>query len=412
MSNHSGNCRFWLAFVVLVAAFEAPYAQPVTCSLAAPAPPSAPASGESELVSDLLLTCTTTEPSQSIIINVEVILNTNVTSRITNTTTNANEALLLIDDPKPGVPNTSNTFPYFGQVLGTPGILAGASGSGNVYQVKQLTSGGVVEQNGVLFEGIPYVTGGTRTFRLTNIRADVSLLGPNPVNAIVSINTDIAVDITDPEVTVASGVYALKFTSGPLAGAVGLDLSFSERFPEVFKKRIENTIGGPLTLNHQDEPGKVYCTQSGFTPGFESLTTGDVGVANTGTRLLALFTDIPVGVAVLTVPNQVTSSSGELVAHRVLPPLGADFASGTVTTATGTSTIAVSAAHTAEVLYEVTAASPYLGINGCGALDTFSIGVVPSIPVSLGSAIVTGALAPLDSIDTASATAPEPRFKP
>jgi hypothetical protein len=318
---------------------------------------------------------------------------------------------LLIDDPKPGVANTSNTFPYFGQVLGTPGILAGAPGSGNVYQGVQLTSGGVVEQNAVLFEGIPYVTAGSRTFRITNIRADVSLLGAAPVKAIVSINTDVAVGIENPEVTVANGMDALKFAASPIVGAVGLNLSFAERFPKAFKKRIENTVGGPLTLNHQDEPGTLYCTESGFTPGFASLTTGDVGIANMGTRLLAILSDIPVAVTAVTVPNQVASSSGELMAHRVLPPFGADFSAGTVTTATGYSTVAVSAAHTVELLYQVAAASPYLGINGCAALDTFNIGVIPSIPVSLSSVVVTGELAPRDTVDTASATAPEPRFK-
>jgi len=61
----------------------------------------------------------------------------------------------------------------------------------------------------------------------------------------------------------------------------------------------------------------------------------------------------------LIVPNEVTSSSGNLVAHRVLPPLGADFASGTVTTFGGTSFVFVSPARTAELLYEVTAARPF-----------------------------------------------------
>lgn len=411
MSVNNGNCKFGLVFVVLAITAQFGYSQPITCSVSAPAPSLAPASGESELVSDLLLTCTTTEPSQSFVMNVIVALNTNVTSRITNTTTLANETLMLIDDPKPGVANISNTFPYFGQVLGTPGILAGASGSGNVYQGAQLTAGGVAQQNAVLFEGIPYVTAGTRTFRITNIRADVSSLGPNPVNAFVSINTDIAVGVENPEVTVTAGADALKFTSGALVGAVGLDLSFAERFPKAFKKRIENTIAGPLTLNHQDEPGTLYCTESGFTPGFESLTTGDIGIANTGTRLLALLSDIPVAVTAFTVPNQVVSSSGDLVAHRVLPPFGADFSAGTVTTATGYSTVVVSPAHTVELLYQVTAASPYLAVSGCGALDTFNIGVIPSIPLSLSSVVATGGLAPLDSVDTASATAPEPRFK-
>ncbi len=402
--------RFAMFCMIFGAAAGVANSQPIACAVTAAAPLLAASTGESELVSDLVLTCTSTAPSQSFVMNLIVTLNTNITSRITNTTTFTDEGLLLIDEPKPGVVNISNTFPYFGQVLGTPGILAGSPGSGNVYQGAQLTAGGVPQQNAVIFEGVPFVSGGTRVFRITNIRADVAEIGANPVNAFVAINTDIFVEVTNPEVTAASGADPLKFTSGPLVGALGLDLSFSERFPEAFKKRIENTTSGPLSMNHQDEPGFVYCTQSGFTPGFELLPGGNVGLANTGTRLLAVFESVPAGVTALIVPNEVTSSSGDLVAHRVLPPLGTNFAAGTVTTATGDSLVAVSASHTAELLYEVTAAAPYLNVNGCSALDTFNIGVMASTPVSLSSVLVGGALAPRDPTATASATAPEPRF--
>jgi hypothetical protein len=400
------------AFAVLLTVVPVAHSAPVTCTLATPMPPAVPANGESELVEDVVMTCVSAAPSESVVIDIVLTLNVNLTSRITDTTTLADEALLLIDDPKPGVANTSNGFAYFGQVLGTPGVLAGQPGSGNVYQGIQGMSGGVVLENEVVFFGVPYVTGGTRTFRLTNTRANVAAVGINPVNAIVGITSDFAIDITNPEVTVAHGAKALSFTSGPIAGAIGLDLSFVELFPAAFKKRIENRTSGPMTHNHQDKPGTSHCTESGFTPGFESLTAHAIGFADTGVRLLAQFKDIPAGVSTLTVPNQVISSSGDLVAHRVLPPLGTHFAAGTVTTATGNSTVSVSATHTAELLYDVTAASPYLGVNGCATLDTFHIGVIPSLPVSMSSTVVTGELAPLDSVGEASATEPEPRFVP
>jgi hypothetical protein len=405
-----------LVLAVLAAAVPVAYSQtpgpPITCTLATPTPPSAPANGESELVNDVYLTCTTNEFSQSITIDVELFLNTNLTSRITDTATMSTEALLLIDDPLPGVANTSNGFPYFGQVLGTPGILAGAAGSGNVYQGTQVpATGGGVLANVVEFVGVPYVTGGTRTFRITNIRANVGLLGVNPVEALVQITTDIAVGVTNPEVPVANGANALNFTSGPLIGAIGLNLSFAERFPNAFKKRDENTTG-PLTLAYQDVPGTPYCTQSGFTPEFVSLTPGAIGLADTGTRLFTSITNIPPGAFVLIVPDRVVSSSGELVAHRVLPPFATNFSGGTVTTSSGDGLVLVSASHTAELLYEVTAAAPFLGVNGCGVLDTFNIGVFPLFPVPMTSAVVTGELAPLDPTAQASATAPEPRFLP
>ena len=79
----------------------------------------------------------------------------------------------------------------------------------------------------------------------------------------------------------------------------------------------------------------------------------------------------------------------------------------------GDSLVAVSPSHSASVLYEVTAAAPYAGVNGCGKIDTISIPVIPFLPNSLASATITGQLAPIDPTSSqpqASATAPEPRF--
>src|SRR5271155_1912903 len=159
MAKLSGSS---FALAILAATLPAAYSQVATCALATPPPPQVAARGESELVEDIVMTCQSGGPSQSISIDVTLALSVNITSRITNTATLASEALLLIDDPKPGVANTSNGFPYFGQVLGTPGILAGVTGSGNVYQAAQLVSGGTPVDNVVVWQGVPYVTGGTR----------------------------------------------------------------------------------------------------------------------------------------------------------------------------------------------------------------------------------------------------------
>jgi hypothetical protein len=405
------QCVFSLAFAILAAAVPPAYSQ-ASCTLATPTPPPAASNGEAERVEDIAMTCTSSAPSESILINVQVTLNVNITSRIENTTTLANEALLLIDEPLPGVPNISNGFSYFGQVLGTPGILAGSPGSGNVYQGMQVSSGGVVDQRAVIFEGVPYVTGGTRIFRINNVRADVASIGINPIAANVDIITNVAVGITNPVITVAVGADPLHFTFAPLPGAPGWVLTFAETYDSAFRKRDENTVGGPLTLNHQDVPGKPYCTESGFIPGFEALTHGVAGLADTGVRLLSVFTALPASVTSLTVPNQATSSSGLLVAHRVLPPFGPTFALGTVNTATGDSTVPVTSTHTAELLYDVTAAAPFLGVNGCAAMDIFTIGVIPSPSTTMPSPTVKGYLAPIDNFPEASAAAPLPRFMP
>src|SRR5260370_15457909 len=142
--------------------------------------------GDAELVSDAVMTCTSTAPSVSTLVNITLTLNTDLTSRLMNPVTMDSEALLLIDEPQPGVPNSSNGFPYFGQVLGASGVMAGLAGSGNVYQGKQALL------NQVTWFGVPYVSGapGTmRVFRMTNIRANPAAIGgPTAIMSFLSIS--------------------------------------------------------------------------------------------------------------------------------------------------------------------------------------------------------------------------------
>src|ERR1700730_14639690 len=92
----------------------------ITCNVST-LPDEVRANGEAELVGDLVMVCTSTGPSQSVLVNIQVFLNVNLTSRIMNPLTLQTKARLIIDEPQPGVPNTANGCPYPGQVLGTPG---------------------------------------------------------------------------------------------------------------------------------------------------------------------------------------------------------------------------------------------------------------------------------------------------
>ncbi len=367
--------------------------------------------GESELVSDAVMTCTSTAPSVSTLVNITLTLNTDLTSRLMNPVTMDSEALLLIDEPQPGVPNSSNGFPYFGQVLGASGVMAGLAGSGNVYQGKQALL------NQVTWFGVPYVSGapGTmRVFRMTNIRANPAVIGvPAAIMSFLAISGSSIPIIASPINNLAQSANGFSFSSSVPASPVGaLDLQIGELFPNAFLKRIEN-VGGPLTATFQDVPGTAYCTQSGFTPEFGAVTPGAIGSANTGTRFLVQISRIPHHVTSLTVPIEVTSSSTKLVAHFVAPPFGADFAAGTVLSGGGTTPVLVSAAHTAELLYEVTPAFPFNGVNGCTANDNFNFQATTVPATALHPAtVVKFHAAPIDPTATASATAPEPRFVP
>ena len=368
--------------------------------------------GPSELTGDVVLTCTGGDPTAAALVNITLFLNVNASPRITNTTTNETETLLLVDEPQAGLPNISNGCPYVGQVRGTLG--GAACGNGNVFQGTTDN----IETNVIRWLGVPFVPAGsgTRVLRFTNIRGNASMLGAPPLNhlqAVVEVAGSLSFSMTDQPLDIAFALPGLKFTTATPAGAVGvIDLNFAEQFQTAFKKRIENTPGGPLTAIRQDIPGHFYCTESGFTPEFSSTTPNDIGSATTGTRLIADFSGLPPSVFFLIVPNQVTSSSGALVAHRVFPPLGSDFAAGFLPIVPGFSIVAVSAAHKAEVLYEVTANSPFQGVNGCPATESFTMPVISFFPTSLASAVITGRLAPIDPNNRASATSPEPRFLP
>jgi len=380
----------------------------ISCAAASPSPTLIRLNGTSELTGDIVVTCTGGDPSAASAINVTLFLNVNATPRITNTSTNETETLLMVDEPQAGLPNLSNGCPYVGQIRGTLGGTA--CGNGNVFQGITDT----IETNVIRWLGVPFVPpgSGTRVLRFSNIRGNISALslGPPPFTLQAEVAVAGAFLLSSPPLDIAFGNPGLKFTTGTPVGAVGVtDLNFTEQFQTAFKKRIENTPGGPLTAIRQDIPGHFYCTESGFTPQFSSTTPNDIGSATTGTRLLADFAGLPPAVFFLIVPNEVTSSSGALVAHRVFPPLGSDFAGGFLPIVSGLSVVSVSAAHTAEVLYEVTANSPFQGINGCGAIESFTVPVISFFPVSLAPATITGRLAPIDPTNRASATAPEPR---
>jgi hypothetical protein len=388
------------------AAVAGVHAQTITCQMDS-LPTIVRAGGAAEHVGDLSFGCTAFDALApvSTILNFSIFLSVNATSHITNAATNETEAVLLIDFPQPGVPNTSNGFPYMGQVPGKPGVLAGHVGSGNVYRGK------VVAPNVIEFAGVPYAGSDPRFFQIKNIRGNVAgLQATAKISAAASVvgPETVTVTIKVQPVVVAFVFDGLNFTSSLSPSSGHLDLVFGEHFVGALRKRIENTTAGPLTAVHQDVQ-QLYCTESGFTPEFSGLAPEDTGSADTGTRLFARISNLPSKVHHLRVPNEVTSANGALVAHRVHPPFGPDLESGTLSTTPGDGIVAAQN-QTADLLYEVTAAAPFNGINGCFQIDDFKIHAMAVPPLPLDSVVVTGHLAPIDGTLVASPTAPTPRF--
>jgi hypothetical protein len=274
--------------------------------------PTVRSEGISELVGDILITCSggtpTTPGAQIPQVNVTVNLNTQVTSRLLGNASgvNASEALLLIDEPAnlgSGAYATSGWGPAQAQVLCTTPATGCVSYSGytaasigaspafngpvmvnaqggsagiaaNVYQ-------GVVNSDGksVTFYGVPFMAPGTtgvRTFRITNIRANASAVpaGATSIGSIQALVSEYYVPLGNPQFPIATvtqglapSLYASNGTS--TTGSTGASLSqcngttyfasllrYHSNFGTAFKTRVVNGQSG--TAASQWLPGGQY----------------------------------------------------------------------------------------------------------------------------------------------------------
>jgi len=251
---------------------------PFQCN-AAVVPPNLRAEGMTELVGDIVLTCTgggspalnsaTPLPTAQVTVS----LGANVTSRLLTyatvnpsaiTATNTSEALLLIDEPgaatvqvlQAGVyGNAATNAPGFGpnatQYLcgaaaantpGTPSSLVGAGPGGCVEYASEAADGdfvmsttsaipglpapnmfaGVVQANQVVFYGIPIMppssTGSARIFRITNLRVNANTLAGGGLAGTTAVVASIAINGTT-SVLVNNNVPTVGYIQSGLSSA-------------------------------------------------------------------------------------------------------------------------------------------------------------------------------------------------
>ncbi len=315
-----------------------------SCISMAGSPPIVRAEGFTELLGDLVLVCsggTPTAAGQPVPqMDVQIFLNTNITSRLTSDPWS--EALLLIDDPGPGVQRYCSqtggcATTGIGQEAGSDGRSDGvdyddASGAvPNVYQGQQTGS------NSIRWSGVPLDPPGensVRIVRITNVRANANMLGvsntlmPTEIQMLISITGTTSVLVSNPQLTlgyilpgmnfavrqvVGSYLQSVSFnpaaamnTSSDLLNGFGTVFSFSELFASAFKRRnvalAENWDESPEPMN-QNWPGVLYNTETGFYNSTPNVVVGPAnglgiaGLADHGTRLMARFTNVPAGVA-------------------------------------------------------------------------------------------------------------------
>jgi hypothetical protein len=342
------NFRRWITALAVLALFTglasaqvnvgSAQVGPLQCTATVAVPPQLRAEGMTELIGDIVLTCTggsaitpgTTIPTA----NITVSLGTNVTSRLLGGGP-ASEALLLIDEPGSAVggagtllPQTACSSSAFGAgpggcVLAAPAV--GGTVATNVFQ-------GLVSGNQVIFNGIPVLppvsAGQGRVYRITNVRANVAglggggLAGTTQLLASVSISGSTSLPVSNP-VLIAGFIQAGLTTAGNNAGNLAQcggstspsslgALRFTEGFATSFKTRVaptSTTSGQAGAGILQNVPGTIYNSESGFiTPAIAGA-----GLADYGTRLKAVFNNVPAGVRIFVTTTNVINGNTQAV---------------------------------------------------------------------------------------------------
>ena len=422
-----------------------PPPKPFECSAQATATPVIRAEGASELVAPLQITCTGGTPTNAgatiptATITITVGPNVNLTSRLLDPG-GSSEILLLMDEPSISAQYPCETgtgiCTAYGNGTGT-GYYGGGAQSPSVPNNRNVFQGVLSGTNTVIFRGIPMDPPGqtnSRTFTFQNMRVNASQLQVPPgggaaVTASVALSGQQQVTLNDTVQSVAIARASLRNAvrdanntadapnglTGATANAGNMvrigTLRFTETNSLVFRPRTVatapdmNTSPAPAP---QNQVGLTYRSESGFFnpalpnyPGRGNL--GAAGLADHGSRLRAIFTQVPSGVTLYVgINNDNTASEW---ARLVGTNADGSGAFKTVSADSGQLAIVPITSGTGTAIWEV------LRTDGAitGNLD---FGVYVSHPAGLRAPYINVemGLAPASSVATASATAPLPRF--
>jgi hypothetical protein len=334
----------------------------LACVSNAGVPPLVRAEGLSELVGDLVLNCkggTPTAAGQPVPrANIQIFLNTNITSRLTNDPWS--ETLLMIDEPSAAAQrycsvNGGCAIDGVGNVFGNDALPDGVDYDATALApsltalVPNVYQGRMAGANSIVWLGVPIDPPGdtaTRIIRITNVRANANQLGvsstliPTQIVMYVSVSGSTSVPINNPQQTVAFVQPGMTFsvrqavknymqcvsfnpeastsTSATLRNGLGTVVRFAEGFATAFKRRTSavfvdgNTSPNPAA---QNTPGAIYNSETGFYNPTPNVTEGvanglsEAGLATHGTRLMTRFSNVPPGVALYASAYPVASST-------------------------------------------------------------------------------------------------------
>jgi hypothetical protein len=359
-------------------------ASQLTCATNVTVTPLLRGEGYTEQTGDITITCTggaPIAPGGTIpLVNITVFYNTNVTSRlltssISTSSPNPNEALLLIDEPGSGLTGYGPTLPQMlcttpltgcaaivgnvsgnttyntsvdGALIGTTG-LTGTNPAKNVYQgTTACSSSSACTSNAVTFFGIPVnppTTTGSRVYRITNVRVNAQPLsggnasGGTPVAASISVSgaTSLSISNSAPNVgyvspslvATASGTTNLNQCSTQTRSSIST-LTFTEQFGTAFKTRVNaqsaSAYAGQINNPVQNVPGAIYNSESNFVFPIGSY---NAGLADYGTRLKAVFNNVPAGARIFVSTANVNNNAFPVTAPSPIGGSQANVTGGT-----------------------------------------------------------------------------------
>jgi hypothetical protein len=374
-----------LALGACLAAVSARAQGPFTCSTSVASVP-VRAEGLAELVGDLTINCTGGIAGQTELINVQLFANTNITGRILQPVTNLTEALLGVDSPP--------------------------------WPVGKIYAGRLVTRNSVIFSGVSISLPGSanRTLHVRNVRVNATTLSlgsavtlfvtasgaggsipiTNPQVQVAVVQTGLSFEVrkTDdsaaeaPTLLTCTGNNATLLTGGdypppPAPGGRTFNLKFKEGFTNAFRKKVEE--------NGYNDPG--------LQPPLDRA-----GLADHGTRLRAVFSDIPVGVTLFVTVQPVLQGTSPGVQAQCTTTAGGALVPCPVNSPADGGLYRVPAS--GEVYWEITA-------SAAGTAETVSFGVAvaynPGVPAGMGK--VLGSFSPISTAGEATAGPDDlPRF--
>ncbi|MCA2967559.1 MAG: hypothetical protein INH43_03495 [Acidobacteriaceae bacterium] len=371
--------------------------------------------------------------------------------------------------------------------VGTPGGISYLTGvTPNVYQGRQ--SGA----NSLVWLGVPIDPPGTtatRIIRITNVRANANQLGvsstliPTQIVMFVSATSTTSIPINNPQQTVAFIQPGMSFSTRTIGGSAGSNylqcvsnnsgaatsttstlsgggrhvLRFTEGFASAFKSRgFRGNLGGSSptpngnsdvspTPESQNTPNNNYFAETGFyntsTPtvtGTQGGVTNGVlgaGLSTQGTRLRAVFTNVPAGVVLYASAYGVTSNTDPILTGfstatssatpnagspvRLVSTNGDGAGAFTAVSATTTITQNSFSVPAAQVSLSSGSGTAVWEVMNHNPFSTETVEVLVAVSYvantssnlpGVGTASVAGSFAPLSTVTTASTTDLQPRF--